>query len=72
MLTFNDIPAVGLGTYGRTGEAGLTAILSALEIGYRHIDTAQTYDTEKNVGEAFWRSGLSPAGRRSSPPRLRA
>jgi 2,5-diketo-D-gluconate reductase B len=58
MLKFNDIPAMGLGTYGRTGDAGLAGISAALEIGYRHIDTAQTYDTEKNVGEAFRRSGL--------------
>ena len=58
MLKFNDIPALGLGTYGRTGEAGLAAILAALEIGYRHIDSAQTYDTERNVGEAVRRSGL--------------
>lgn len=34
MLKFNDIPAMGLGTYGRTGEEGLAAILAALEIGY--------------------------------------
>ena len=58
MLKFNDIPAMGLGTYGRTGNAGLAAISAALEVGFRHIDTAQTYDTEKNVGEAFSRSGL--------------
>jgi 2,5-diketo-D-gluconate reductase B len=58
MLKFNDIPAMGLGTYGRTGSAGLAAISAALEVGFRHIDTAQTYDTEKNVGEAFRRSGL--------------
>ena len=58
MQTFNDIPALGLGTYGRTGAEGLKAILAALEIGYRHIDTAQTYDTEANVGEALRRSGL--------------
>ena len=51
-------PRLGLGTYGRTGAEGLTAILDALEIGYRHIDTAQTYDTEANVGEALRRSGL--------------
>ena len=61
MLTFNGIPAMGLGTYGRTGDAGLAAILAALEVGYRHIDTAQTYDTERNVGEALRRSGLPRA-----------
>ena len=58
MQTFNGIPALGLGTWGRTGDEGLKAILSAMEIGYRHIDTAQTYKTEANVGEAIRRSGL--------------
>lgn len=52
------IPQIGLGTYGRTGEAGMAAILTALELGYRHIDTAQSYDTEEEVGEAMRRSGL--------------
>jgi 2,5-diketo-D-gluconate reductase B len=54
----SPIPQLGLGTYGRTGEDGLAAILAAIELGYRHIDTAQSYDTEKNVGEAIRRSGL--------------
>ena len=52
------IPKLGLGTFGRTGEAGVDAILSALNIGYRHIDTAQSYGTEAGVGEAVRRSGL--------------
>jgi 2,5-diketo-D-gluconate reductase B len=55
----SPIPPLGLGTYGRTGKDGLAAILTAIEIGYRHLDTAQTYDTESNVGEAVRRSGLS-------------
>jgi 2,5-diketo-D-gluconate reductase B len=54
----DSIPSMGLGTWGRSGPAGLAAILAALEIGYRHIDTAQSYDTEANVGEAIRRSGL--------------
>lgn len=54
----NGIPVLGLGTYGRTGPEGLAAILDAIEAGYRHIDTAQTYDTEANVGGAIRRSGL--------------
>ncbi|ANY82329.1 aldo/keto reductase (plasmid) [Microvirga ossetica] len=54
-----EIPKLGLGTYGRTGEAGIAAILKTLEIGYRHIDTAQSYDTEAGVGEAVRRSGVS-------------
>lgn len=52
------MPLIGFGTFGRTGEAGVSAILSALEIGYRHLDTAQTYDTERETGEALRRSGL--------------
>lgn len=52
------IPQLGLGTYGRTGEDGTRAMLTAIEIGYRHLDTAQTYNTEANVGEAMRRSGL--------------
>ena len=53
-----DMPRLGFGTYGRTGPDGIAAILSALEVGYRHLDTAQTYDTESEVGEAIRRSGL--------------
>ena len=54
----NGIPMLGLGTFGRTGAEGIDALLAALEIGYRHIDTAQSYGTEANVGEAVRRSGL--------------
>ena len=52
------IPQIGFGTYGRTGADGVTAILFALETGYRHLDTAQTYDTETETGKAFRESGL--------------
>lgn len=61
MTTQSPIPQLGLGTFGRTGEEGIEAILAALEIGYRHIDTAQSYGTEANVGEAVRRSGLPRA-----------
>lgn len=54
-----EIPRIGFGTYGRVGDAGIAAILAALEVGYRHLDTAQTYDSEAFVGEAVRRSGLS-------------
>lgn len=53
-----EIPNIGFGTYGRVGEAGIAAILTALEVGYRHLDTAQTYGSESFVGEAVRRSGL--------------
>lgn len=52
------IPAMGFGTYGRNGEAGVEAMLVALATGYRHLDTAQDYGTEAQVGEAVRRSGL--------------
>src|SRR5215212_4384354 len=53
-----EIPKLGLGTYGRTGDEGMAAILNALDIGYRHLDTAQSYGTEAGVGEAVRRSGI--------------
>ena len=53
-----DIPQMGFGTYGRTGDAGIAAIEVALQTGYRHLDTAQDYDTEKEVGLALRRSAL--------------
>jgi 2,5-diketo-D-gluconate reductase A len=52
------IPAIGFGTYPLRGEAGTSAIVSALEAGYRLIDTAVNYENEFEVGEALRRSGL--------------
>ena len=54
----NVMPMLGFGTYGRWGDEGLAALQVALETGYRHLDTAQTYNTEREVGEAVRRSGL--------------
>lgn len=59
MATRHGIPALGFGTYGRTDDAGQKAIEAALEIGYRHIDTAQSYDTEGECGRALIASGLA-------------
>ena len=55
------MPLMGLGTYGRRGPEGVTAMLAALDIGYRHLDTAQSYDTERECGEALRQSGLPRA-----------
>jgi 2,5-diketo-D-gluconate reductase A len=52
------IPAIGFGTYPLRGEAGTSAIVSALENGYRLIDTAVNYENEFEVGEALRRCGL--------------
>ena len=55
------MPLMGLGTYGRRDEAGIAAMLAALDIGYRHLDTAQDYYNERECGEALRRSGLPRA-----------
>jgi 2,5-diketo-D-gluconate reductase B len=44
------VPPVGLGTMGLDGESGSEAVTAALDIGYRHLDTAQIYDNERAVG----------------------
>ena len=54
----NTLPAVGFGTYPLKGSDGVTAVVSALEVGYRLLDTAVNYENETDVGEAVRRSGL--------------
>ncbi|SDE24463.1 aldo/keto reductase [Nocardioides lianchengensis] len=59
--TLNDgraIPGVGFGTYPLTGDDGIAAVVSALEVGYRLLDTAVNYENEREVGEAIRRSGV--------------
>lgn len=53
------MPKLGFGTFGRNGAEGIDAIINALEIGYRHIDTAQTNNTEYEVGKAISESGIN-------------
>lgn len=60
-LTLNNgiqMPLVGFGTWDVRGETGKRAILTALELGYRLLDTAQMYDNEEIVGQAVQESGL--------------
>ncbi len=52
------IPAIGFGTYPMTGGEGVDAIVSAIEVGYRMLDTAVNYNNETEVGEAVRRSGV--------------
>ena len=48
-----EIPRLGLGVYQTPpGERTLRAVRYALNIGYRHIDTAWLYDNERDVGKA--------------------
>lgn len=53
------MPMVGFGTWDVRGDQGQRAILDALELGYRLIDTAQMYDNEQIVGKALRESGLA-------------
>lgn len=61
-ITLNDgnkIPQLGIGVY--TVPAGVeteTAVRSALDMGYRHIDTAHAYQNERSVGKAVRGSGV--------------
>jgi len=48
-----EVPALGLGTWRLTGQDCREAVGTALELGYRHIDTAQAYGNERQVGEAI-------------------
>jgi 2,5-diketo-D-gluconate reductase B len=52
------IPAIGLGTWELRGRACARLVEQALRLGYRHIDTAQAYDNEREVGEALRVSGV--------------
>ena len=52
------LPAIGFGTYPLRGPDGVEAIRSALEVGYRLLDTAVNYENEAEVGEAIRRSGV--------------
>lgn len=52
------IPRVGLGTWPLTGDEGLRAVASALEVGYRLLDTAENYRNEDVVGRAVRESGI--------------
>ena len=52
----SSIPSIGLGTFRLKGEDAYNAVRTALKLGYRHIDTAQIYDNEQDVGRARpWR-----------------
>lgn len=53
-----SMPLVGYGTWDVRGQAGKRAILEALELGYRLIDTAQMYGNEDIVGQAVRECGL--------------
>ncbi|ARS53506.1 2,5-didehydrogluconate reductase DkgB [Kushneria konosiri] len=53
------IPDIGLGTYRLKGQEVIDSVTTALELGYRHIDTAQMYGNEADVGQAIAESGVA-------------
>ncbi|HEO8419418.1 TPA: aldo/keto reductase [Yersinia enterocolitica] len=61
-ITLNDglvIPAIGLGTYNLRGASGVQAMTSAIDMGYRLLDSAFNYENEGAVGESIRRSSVS-------------
>lgn len=52
------MPVIGLGTFRLQGPTVVDSVLTGLELGYRHIDTAQIYGNEAEVGVALARSGV--------------
>jgi len=61
-ITLNDqttIPQLGFGTYQVPPEQTAATVGTALEVGYRHLDTAQMYQNEQGVGEAIKASGIA-------------
>ena len=53
-----EIPCMGLGTWQSKDNTATAAVLSALALGYRLIDTAAAYGNEKGVGAGIRQSGL--------------
>jgi 2,5-diketo-D-gluconate reductase A len=61
-VTLNDgreIPQFGIGVWQVSNDDIVPTVSKALEVGYRHIDTAQGYQNEEGVGQAFAASGLA-------------
>lgn len=54
-----NIPVLGLGTFRLKDSIAFNSVKIALEVGYRHIDTAQIYDNEKEVGAAILESKIN-------------
>jgi 2,5-diketo-D-gluconate reductase B len=52
------IPLVGLGTWNLRGRTCVRVVREALRLGYRHVDTAEMYDNEREVGEGLRASGI--------------
>ncbi|MFK3740443.1 2,5-didehydrogluconate reductase DkgB [Massilia sp. TN1-12] len=56
-----SIPSFGVGTFRLTGQTVIDSVRTALELGYRAVDTAQIYGNEAEVGQAVAASGVARA-----------
>ena len=54
-----NIPVLGLGTWQSTGQDCIDVVSQGLQMGYEHIDTAQAYDNEVEVGKGIKQSGVA-------------
>jgi 2,5-diketo-D-gluconate reductase A len=57
-----EIPQLGFGVFQVRPRDTVQAVATALQVGYRHIDTAEMYGNEKEVGQAIAQSGIDPDG----------
>jgi 2,5-diketo-D-gluconate reductase B len=53
-----NMPTIGAGTFRLQGHTAIDSVANALDLGYRHIDTAQIYGNEAEVGQALAQSGV--------------
>ena len=54
-----NMPDIGAGTFRLQGQQAIDSVANALDLGYRHIDTAQIYGNEAEVGQALADSGVA-------------
>ena len=54
-----EIPQMGVGTWTLKGETAIENVCMALQVGFRHIDTAQMYENENEVGRGIVKSGVA-------------
>lgn len=59
LVNGNKIPQVGLGTFLMNADECEGAVVTAIELGYRHIDTATVYKNEREVAQGIAKSGVS-------------
>lgn len=58
-MSTKELPSIGIGTYDVEPADCETAVTTALELGYRHVDTAEMYGTEEAVGQAINQASIA-------------